>query len=372
MSHHDANDEIAKEIVHQVQRFVTSWSDVQVHDIEINRISVGYLNTVYAVKRLTPDGGQNGPNMILFRKYGGTKLSETLKNRPVRVIGTETEQTLIMHQLGKSGRSPRIYGVFTGGRIEEYISGHTLTPDDLSDPLVLTGFAEAFAAYHSLKMPFTLSNDYSINRMKERLSDRREEYRSKLTASYPGINTDFMDFDLEDGRDWYFRNVDAIQSPTVFSHVDNNYLNFMIRDSEVEGRNKYLIIDYEMSRYGQRFFDLGCFFVNKTLVWNGKDSKNSGHPYPDEEQRRIFLEHYSRMVQNGNDGQSKIDSLQHLTLEADFGAVFTCLRYCDNIIKMAAELASVEQAFVTSLVPHLQQLYTQLRSDFDRKYPDFR
>ena len=50
--------------------------------------------------------------------------------------------------------SPKIYGIFDHGRLEEYIDAKSLKRNDFSNPEISRMFAKEVAKFHAIDMPF--------------------------------------------------------------------------------------------------------------------------------------------------------------------------------------------------------------------------
>ena len=379
----ETSEELALEILDNMQRFLgTTWTGLSLKDISIHKISCGYCNTVYRVERAAAQheavepgssSSSSSPRRLLYRKYGGTQIGDFIRQQAL--VGSETAETLIFYESGRSGRAPLIYGIFAGGRIEEFIDGHTMSPDEMSDHEILSEAAAAFAAFHALRLPLPNAVPVFMDRLKQPTTPQEiDDIRTELSNTYPELDATFLDVDLSSEIAWILRTIPLIRSPIVLNHHDNNLLNVMVRDEVKEGQKKVMLIDYEMSRYMFRCYDLGWFFVNKTLQWNGKDTKMSGSAYPTPEERRVFLTAYahevSQQASHPSHGDEQSNSISQLMLEADFGAVMACAIMATRLRLSVLRLLAVERSFAT-LPPYFIRLYSVLKADFDQNHPQF-
>ena len=55
--------------------------------------------------------------------------------------------------LAERNLGPRLFGVFPGGRLEEFIPGHPLTTREMRSPEFSTHVARNVALVHSLEVP---------------------------------------------------------------------------------------------------------------------------------------------------------------------------------------------------------------------------
>ena len=375
-----SSKELATEMLTNIQQFLKGgWSNIQPDDLSIRKITGGYCNVVYCVERPRANSEDedvaDNPYRILYRQYGGTKLGNYIRQSSVTTVNNETQETLIFYESGRAGRAPQIYGVFAGGRIEEFIDGHTMREEELSDPDILKHAGEAFAAFHALRPPLPDNSQSLIEKLAEQTAPEViDKARADLSKSHPHMNQDFLDVHLDEGREWLLRTIPKIESPVVLTHFDNNLLNVMVRDEPVSDQKKVLLIDYEMSKYMFRFYDLGCFFVNKTLKWDGKDTKVSGSAYPTAEERKLLLQAYIREIDRQprypQVDDARTNSLAHVMLEADVGALVVCVMMADRMRRVAGQLVHVEESFLT-LIPHMNNQFLILKKEFEEKYPHF-
>ena len=376
-----SGDELASEILSNVQQFLKgSWSNIKPADLSIRKIAGGHCNIVYCVERpsANPEDEEmaDSPLRILYRQHGGTKLGNFIRQTNVIGVTSETQEMLIFYESGKTGRAPQIYGIFPGGRIEEFIDGHTIRYEELSDPDILKQTGEAFAAYHALRLPLPDNSQFVIQKLAEQIAPEvTDKARADLSKSHPHIDLNFLDVSLEDGREWLLKTITKIDSPVVLTHFDNNLLNVMVRDAPANDQRNVLLIDYEMSKYMVRLYDFGCFFVNKTLKWDGKDTKVSGSAYPTAKERELFLQAYigeiSQQPRYPYVEDPHTNSLAHVTLEADVGSLVVCVMMTDRMRRSVVQLVHVEESFLT-LLPHINKLFHILKKEFDEKYPEFK
>ena len=76
--------------------------------------SGGLCNRIYVCENLSDDH----PSKVLIKLYGGKLIGPDV---PYRTL-TEAGEVLVCYTMGELGLGPKLFGVFKGGRIEEYIS----------------------------------------------------------------------------------------------------------------------------------------------------------------------------------------------------------------------------------------------------------
>ena len=130
--------------------FPTEWATTDVSAAHIKKITGGLINTLHLLWRDTPSIIE--PKAILVRHFG---QSGALEEPPSTSTTLSAAQQAIVHwEMSRRGWGPRIYGVFAGGRLEEwYVDAHTLTPAEAMVEDVRGGVARGYARLHSLRLP---------------------------------------------------------------------------------------------------------------------------------------------------------------------------------------------------------------------------
>lgn len=159
------------------------------------------------------------------------------RNNPIRTLN-ETTESILFHILAREGLGPQLYGVFEGGRIEEFIVSRNLTVNEFTScDLVNRAIAVIVAKYHCLKglpfikkpwnIPSLLRSSYSAYKNLEatgivdQLMD--ESLKQKLDS--------FLTFDVTSELEWIECIVDKINSRVVFTHNDLNRSNILLREN---------------------------------------------------------------------------------------------------------------------------------------------
>ena len=92
----------------------------------------------------------SAPTSLVVKTYGGnifTKQAAELSS-----INSCLVQSIIFHQQSTRGWGPKLYGLFDGGRIEEFIDCHTLTAQEAFSDELMADVVTAYACFHSLKL----------------------------------------------------------------------------------------------------------------------------------------------------------------------------------------------------------------------------
>ena len=113
----------------------------------------------------------SGGNTNVLYKVDSPKLQESVV---VRVFGIGTESFIdraaensALCQLSEAGIAPSFHGLFENGRIEGYIEGRDLRPEELPLPKVMSAVAKQLAALH--RRPIRLIDSPNILERTKRL-----------------------------------------------------------------------------------------------------------------------------------------------------------------------------------------------------------
>lgn len=87
---------------------------------------------------------QGEPRHVLFRIYG--------YSHGERGVETLITDSVIFTLLSERGLGPKLYGLFPGGRIEEYINARPLLTSELADEKLSVLIAQKMAAIHQMEV----------------------------------------------------------------------------------------------------------------------------------------------------------------------------------------------------------------------------
>lgn len=110
--------------------------------------SGGLSNLLYQISLpnnlLKDEKTQGEPKQVLFRIYG--------YNHGERGVETLITDSVIFTLLSERGLGPKLYGLFPGGRIEEYINARPLLTNELADEKLTILIAQKMAAIHQMEV----------------------------------------------------------------------------------------------------------------------------------------------------------------------------------------------------------------------------
>ncbi|XP_063898670.1 choline/ethanolamine kinase isoform X1 [Helicoverpa armigera] len=314
------------------------------------------------------------PRKVLLRIYG-----QVHGERAMDAIVTES---VIFTLLSERRLGPRLHGVFSGGRIEEYIPARPLLTKELADPSLSMKIAEKMAAIHSMEVPLNKEPNYLWKTMYKWLKTVKEE---RLAGTIQGKNEEeeriikqLKNTDLEKELEWLKKFLATVESPVVFCHNDLQEGNILLAEdsppltseedvsaiyvrsfesddtsSKVNSANKdnfeiayedantsdtvlshisdwgepkLVLIDFEYCAYNHRGFDIANHFQEWAF-----DYTNPEHPFyyenqdftPSLEQKEIFIREYLKHYQAGSPDKSEatLDDVNKLLDEVE---AFAC------------------------------------------------
>lgn len=268
---------------------------------------------------------------VLIRLYGGKLLMEGNILRP----GCIDIEVLAFYTMAQQGIGPQLYGVFPGGRLEEYIANaDILSDDDCKDVQLMRAFARKLAQIHCMDLPITRSPRDFLGVAKDILSSKWQHYVSLMKETeIPATPESDQALAMLEGYDivatcnWFMEQ--KVRSRIVLTHGDMNRGNQLVRKDETDPDKRLVILDFEFTSYSYRGMDFGLQFKARTMNMQKflKDAPGSlvQIPYPSEDERRDFVRAYIDELKNHTNSKfdESIDNEEHLLLEAEFyGAVY--------------------------------------------------
>ncbi|KAG7295624.1 hypothetical protein JYU34_021900 [Plutella xylostella] len=367
-----------------------AWKSVQPQHLQFNRISGGLSNFLYYVAlpdELPPRGDSPGDECAVFGRSNSFCIEEPKKvllriygqvhgERAMDAIVTES---VIFTLLSERRLGPKLHGVFSGGRIEEYIPARPLLTKELAEPALSMKIAEKMAAIHSMDVPLSKEPTWLWKTMGKWLHTVTQE---RLASDYQVKNEDeakiikrLKDVDFANEIEWLKKYIATVDSPCVFCHNDMQEGNILMLEDEVQsspyddlhytstaaqhllqtdqlledantsdsvsshisdsGEPKLVLIDFEYCAYNYRGFDIANHFQE----W-AYDYTNNEFPFyyenqengPTLEQKEIFIKEYLKHY-HGNLGEDKdaavsIEEVNHLLYEVDAFALASHLFWC--------------------------------------------
>jgi len=109
-------------------------------------ISGGVCSRLYICEDIGQSQSSNPKHVrkLLIRLFGGKVFDR--ETNPLRRLN-DSEEAIIYFEQGRSGNGPHIYGIFKGGRVEQFIPSHTAKDADLANPEFIKEYAIKLARY---------------------------------------------------------------------------------------------------------------------------------------------------------------------------------------------------------------------------------
>lgn len=261
------------------------------------------------------------PRKVLIRVYG-----EVLRSSVDSIVLDSVNFAI----LSEKRLGPTLYGVFPGGRIEEFIESRTLLTSELSIPKVMETIARHTARIHRLNMPFCKQPTFLLNMMEKFLAqltgtrdppsrptpklsraslvELQVEYDRHVSESNGDSWGEFgfneaqemaLRFKLCEEFTWLkakFQESPSDMFPVVFCHNDLQENNILVLDKPgEEGAYELLPIDYEYAGYNYRAFDVGNHFNEWCYDYTVQDPPYYSYNYdlyPSRDQQAFFWNAY--------------------------------------------------------------------------------
>lgn len=277
---------------------------------------------------------------VLLRLYGGKLLDA---NNQLRGGSIETE-VLIFHIMAQKGIGPQLLGVFTGGRLEQYIENNeTLSTDHCQDPEVMSALARKLAQFHATKVPLSKTPRDLIGIARKVHAEKWDKYlefmKSRELPPVPEMQQAAQavySYDFSAYADWLEQMMPKIKTRVVLSHGDQNRANILVRNDISDPDQKVVLIDFEFACYGNRGCDIGMHFKNRTIdICEFMKGNIQPLPYPSEEERRAFIVSYLEEAKKiaPNEWDESLDSEFTVLLESEFYAAVHQLFFSSFIVK---------------------------------------
>lgn len=263
---------------------------------------------------------------VLLRLYGG-KLLET--NSFLRSGGGYDREVLVFYTMSEKGIAAKLLGVFDGGRLEEYVNGHTLTCEECRDPELMAAFARILAKVHVTRLPFSKKPIEMIPIIEDLINKHWGKYMEGMKErplsdgpEMKAIADMVHNFDVHAYIQWLKETFPKIPKKMVLRHGDMNTGNVMIRDEVSDMDKKIVLLDYEFTCYSYRGIDIGNHFTSRAIDLNAFITQGQlvMHPYTSENDRRAFAKAYIDGLKQQPDYEfdESLDNEYAVLLEAEF------------------------------------------------------
>ncbi|KFM56897.1 Choline kinase alpha, partial [Stegodyphus mimosarum] len=228
-----------------------SWKSISSSDMVFRSISGGMSNLLYYCslpETHTPLVGE--PHQVLMRMYG-------------QIHGAEAKVTesVIFMMLSERNLGPKLYGIFPGGRLEEYIPARAMTCDELKDPEISATIARKLAKVHTLNVPINKEPTWLFDKMQDWINFAKNEVQlGNLNDETKEIAMSLLSQDFQKEFLWLKSLLTKVASPVLFCHNDLQEGNILLPERTAGSEDKIVFIDFEYSSYNFRGFDIANHF----------------------------------------------------------------------------------------------------------------
>ena len=297
--------------------FPREWPQTPESDIKITHIAEGFCNSVHIVSRST--AADHEPQSVILRHCGGNAFDV----KAWATKNAEVEEIIIAQHMSDAGLGPRLYGVFAGGRVEEFVEGKTLVAQDLLDPFLNQQVARSLARVHALTPPLhQRKTDLFMRETRVATDEARQAMVDGFTDVRPDLLPqlhDVLDWDLLSEKEWLTSVIERRNMRHSFMLFDLNLLNILVRDApngklkahiktldsnnnnesidkQSEHESVVVHVDYDFSSYGYAAMDIGGHLLMRTLNLKNKGGDlRSGLPFASMSDIRQFVQMYVQM-----------------------------------------------------------------------------
>lgn len=336
------------------------WAQTDISAVRIRTITGGLINTLQLIERSTVAVLE--PPAVLIRHFGRSgKLEEPTCGSLTLSSG---QQAVVYSEMARRGWGPKIFGLFHGGRLEEYLDAHTLTAAESLQADIARDVARSYARLHSLRLPLRRDNfEVVIRDLNEAVQAKSRhvvgtllEVEDPVATEYAGM---FGSLDWSRELRWISELFQRHNCKLTVTHGDANYLNILVKNFESEIR--VALIDYETVSYSHRGIDIGGHFHERMYCYDQPDSQLSGFEAPNRDEQTLFCEAYLQEMRDLGDELSEHDTIDHLILEAEIGRL--CHILVTNLMCTVYDEVEIEPLFLSGLL-HSMRTYEQLKREF--------
>lgn len=216
------------------------------------------------------------------------------------LVPTKQEEALLCHEYGQSGSGPKMYGFFstqdgTLGRIDEFIDGRNMEPQDVEDAAIRADVAKGMAEFHVMKMSL---RENPVESYYEAVINGLEGFHKmeklKALGRAGGVSVDgLIDYHFGPRLRKVVDELISLGGKTCWCIHDVQYMNVLVKSHPEPGESKVVLIDFEIVMQNYRAFDIGGHFMQKMFKWFDEENKIADCRKYTEEEKRHFCEEYA-------------------------------------------------------------------------------
>ncbi|XP_006816045.1 choline/ethanolamine kinase-like [Saccoglossus kowalevskii] len=273
------------------------WARVEKHEFNVENFAGAGLSNYLYICSIPANKTQTGPNKVLLRIHG-----EILDDSSIALT-----ESIVFSLLAERKIAPKLYGIFQGGRIEEYIPSRSLTVEEMGYESYNIEIAQKLAGFHGMDLPLSKEPTWVINMCHRWL----HEVLHSISFTTPELDTKYnklLSYGLPEELKYLEKMIEVTSSPTVFCHNDLNEGNILLVNSDSKC-NRLMFIDFEYAGYNHRGFDIANHFCEWTFDYTTTTPpyyKYDPENYPNKEQQLRFIRAYLNSFDNAmNDLESR-------------------------------------------------------------------
>ncbi|KAM3726143.1 Choline kinase [Dirofilaria immitis] len=246
-----------------------AWKAVKVGELQLERLKGGMSNMLFLCR--LPDAYpplSKEPDKVLLRIYFNPETENHL-----------VAESVIFTLLSERQLGPKLYGVFSGGRLEEYIPSRPLSWKELALPEMSSKIAERLVQVHQLEVPIWKEPDYLCDALGRWLGQLMRTPSGSGEFVIPSCYSDFAPqiitcADIANELDFLKKCVSKSRSIVTFCHNDLQEGNILLPRSSSGNivtsllQSRLVIIDFEYASYNHRGFDFANHFVEYSINYD--------------------------------------------------------------------------------------------------------
>lgn len=309
------------------------WPSVDPSTLLVTR-QTGHANTNCIVSRPAPSTTTTEP-LAVFLKINGPLDGEIAVF--AHLVPDKHQEAQLCHELGRSGRGPRLYGFFQTadgayGRVDEFLEARTLTAADVEDEGVRVDVARAQAAFHAQR---TARERKPVAAYYDALTGSLARFRGmdrlKSLGRAAGVPIDdVVEYDFVSRIGRVTAALDRMGAKTGWCIHDVQYGNTLLRTTTTQPRA--VLIDYEFVFANYRGVDVGGHFLHKLLQWfgdgDGASKLTGARPYAADEKRHYCEAYAAQWTQD----TGEMETGETVLREAALGYVLAAAFEVHNIL----------------------------------------
>ncbi|XP_077995106.1 choline/ethanolamine kinase-like [Glandiceps talaboti] len=266
------------------------WATLEKHEFQVSTLSgTGLSNYLFICSvssnvRRDSQPTYSCPDKVLLRIHGDM----------LDTADSLMAETIVFTLLAERNIAPKVYGIFSGGRLEEYIPSRCLKVEEMREKGMSVDIASKLAKFHTMELPLPKQPIYLMNTSHRWL----HKVVNDISFNNPEQERKFqrlLSFSLTEEIQFVEQVVNATPSPSVFCHNDLNEGNILLVDDETKDKH-IRFIDFEYASYNYRGFDIANHFCEWTLDYAYNTSppyyKYTPEHYPSKEEQLTFIRAY--------------------------------------------------------------------------------